>query len=106
MHGVIHQRSHTGEKPFECMDFSQSGHLRIHQRSHTGEKPFKCMECGKSFTTSGNLRIHQRSHTGEKPFLLLQRSGHGWNLLPRSVVESPSLEVFKQRLDNHMSGVL
>ena len=29
-----------------------------------------------------------------------------WNLLPRSVVESPSLEVFKQKLDSHLSGML
>ncbi|CAI5768261.1 finger 271-like [Podarcis lilfordi] len=68
----IQQKSHKGEKLFECIEcgksFSQSGALRRHQRTHTGEKPFECFECGKSFSESGALRRHQQTHTGEKLF--------------------------------------
>ncbi|CAG0899876.1 unnamed protein product, partial [Cyprideis torosa] len=55
----IHERTHTGEKPF---------HLRSHERTHTQETPYECVVCLKRFSDSSNLRTHERTHTGERPF--------------------------------------
>jgi len=40
--------------------FNKSSNFIVHQRRHTGKKPFECGVCHVSFTQSGTLKRHNR----------------------------------------------
>lgn len=55
-------------------------------------------EIQKPITTEGKTQTN-----GFKPAFIIRAAGQQ-NKLPRDIVEFPSLEIFRERLDKHMSG--
>ena len=57
----------------------------------------------ESRTRSNGFKLQERRfHLSSRKHFLMVRAVHRWNKLPWRVVESPSLEDFRRRLDEHL----
>ena len=63
-----HERTHTGDKPYECKycgrRFAHELACKSHEIRHSGVKPFACGLCDYKCYQQSELKRHSKQHEG------------------------------------------
>lgn len=101
---VLHERTHTKERPFQCSicskRFAAKCNLTAHERIHAGEsKRYACRHCDRKFSHTSERKDHETVHTGERPYMCpicgesYRRNANLWRHKRRCQVKEGGLKV-------------
>ena len=66
---TVHERSHTGEKPYACRhcDYRASvkSSVTTHERTHAALMPFTCSQCEYRASCQEDIAAHEHEHHPE-----------------------------------------